>query len=126
AMCGARSAPGGGDAPVDVPRQGRDHRVPWPSGPVAVVALEMQAAVGTSLLVISANSLASLAARGGTAAGVDWAVIAPFAGAAILGAWDGRRLAAKASGALLRRVFAVLLLAVAAFMAADVLTGGLI
>ncbi|MCP9989166.1 sulfite exporter TauE/SafE family protein [Streptomyces sudanensis] len=86
-----------------------------------VLAFEMQAAVGTSLLVISANSVASLATRGATATGVDWAVVAPFAGAAILGAWDGKRLAAKASGTLLRRVFAAALLVVAALMLADAL-----
>ncbi|GGM16125.1 UPF0721 transmembrane protein [Streptomyces fumigatiscleroticus] len=86
---------------------------------VTVVAFDMRTAVGTSLLVISANSLASLATRGATTAGVDWALIAPFTGAAILGAWDGKRLAAKVTGALLRRTFAILLLAVAAFMLAD-------
>ncbi|KPC91421.1 integral membrane family protein [Streptomyces sp. NRRL F-6602] len=88
---------------------------------VTVLAFEMQAAVGTSLLVVSANSLASLATRGATAHGLDWALIAPFAGAAILGGWDGRRLAAKVTGTLLRRIFAVLLLAVAAFMLVDAL-----
>ncbi|MEU2287480.1 sulfite exporter TauE/SafE family protein [Streptomyces sp. NPDC013178] len=89
---------------------------------VTVLAFEMQAAIGTSLLVISANSLASLATRGATTAGVDWAVIGPFTGAAILGAWDGKRLATRVSGALLQRAFAVVLLAVAAFMLADALT----
>ena len=89
---------------------------------VTVLAFEMQAAVGTSLLVISANSLASLTTRGATTAGIDWAVIGPFTGAAILGAWDGKRLAAKVTGGLLRRAFAVTLLAVAAFMLADALT----
>ncbi|MFE2263252.1 sulfite exporter TauE/SafE family protein [Streptomyces griseosporeus] len=89
---------------------------------VTVLAFEMQAAVGTSLLVISANALASLATRGATTAGVDWAVIGPFTGAAILGAWDGKRLAAKVSGTLLQRTFAVALLAVAAFMLVDALT----
>ncbi|MEV5444556.1 TSUP family transporter, partial [Streptomyces sp. NPDC052644] len=89
---------------------------------VTVVGLGMRAAVGTSLLVISANAVASLATRGATTAGIDWAVVGPFAGAAILGAWDGRRLAAKADGTLLRRAFAVALLAVAAFMLADALT----
>ncbi|WEV28713.1 sulfite exporter TauE/SafE family protein [Streptomyces sp. 71268] len=89
---------------------------------VTVLAFEMRAAVGTSLLVISANSLASLATRGATATGVDWAVIGPFAGAAILGARDGKRLATKVTGARLRRVFAVVLLAVAAFMLIDALT----
>ncbi|MFJ8052615.1 sulfite exporter TauE/SafE family protein [Streptomyces luteogriseus] len=89
---------------------------------VTVLAFEMQAAVGTSLLVISANSLASLTTRGATTAGIDWAVTGPFTGAAILGAWDGKRLAAKVTGGLLRRAFAVALLAVAAFMLADALT----
>ncbi|CAM5448173.1 hypothetical protein SAFG77S_00950 [Streptomyces afghaniensis] len=89
---------------------------------ITVLAFEMQAAIGTSLLVISANSLASLATRGATTASVDWAVIAPFTGAAILGAWDGKRLATKVSGTLLQRAFAVVLLAVAAFMLVDALT----
>ncbi|MFI0141801.1 sulfite exporter TauE/SafE family protein [Streptomyces luteogriseus] len=89
---------------------------------VTVLAFEMQAAVGTSLLVISANSLASLTTRGATTAGVDWAVVGPFAGAAILGAWDGKRLAAKVTGSLLQRIFGVVLLAVAVFMLADALT----
>ncbi|AMW08552.1 integral membrane family protein [Streptomyces qaidamensis] len=88
---------------------------------VTVLAFEMQAAIGTSLLVISANSLASLATRGATTTGVDWAVIAPFTGAAILGAWDGKRLATKVSGTLLQRVFAGVLLAVAVFMLVDAL-----
>ncbi|WP_129305314.1 sulfite exporter TauE/SafE family protein [Streptomyces sp. L2] len=86
---------------------------------VTVLTFEMQAAVGTSLLVISANSLASLATRGATTAGVHWAVVGPFTGAAILGAWDGKRLAARVTGGLLKRTFAVVLLAVAAFMLAD-------
>ena len=89
---------------------------------VTLLAFEMQAAVGTSLLVISANSLASLATRGSTTVGIDWAVIGPFTGAAILGAWDGKRLAAKVTGTLLQRTFAVVLLAVAAFMLIDALT----
>ncbi|MFI8302733.1 sulfite exporter TauE/SafE family protein [Streptomyces sp. NPDC085927] len=89
---------------------------------VTVLAFEMQAAVGTSLLVITVNSLASLATRSGAAVTLDWAVIGPFTGAAILGAWDGRRLADKVSGPRLQRVFALVLLAVAAFMLADTLT----
>ena len=82
----------------------------------------MQAAVGTSLLVISANSLASLATRGATTTGIDWAVIGPFMGAAILGGWDGKRLAAKVTGTLLQRTFALVLLAVAVLMLIDALT----
>ncbi|MBU3863437.1 sulfite exporter TauE/SafE family protein [Streptomyces sp. 4503] len=89
---------------------------------VTVLAFEMEAAVGTSLLVITANSLASLATRSGAAASLDWAVIGPFIGTAILGAWDGKRMAAKVSGPRLQRIFAVVLLAVAAFMLADAVT----
>ncbi|OON78740.1 sulfite exporter TauE/SafE family protein [Streptomyces tsukubensis] len=86
---------------------------------VTVLAFEMEAAVGTSLLVISVNSLSSLATRSGAAVSLDWAVIGPFIGAAILGAWDGKRMAAKVSGSGLQRIFAVVLLAVAAFMLVD-------
>ncbi|MFJ7966376.1 sulfite exporter TauE/SafE family protein [Streptomyces sp. NPDC096324] len=87
---------------------------------VNVVGLRMRAAVGTSLLVITANSLAALLARAGTTQSVDWAVVAPFAGAAVLGAWDGKRLAARLSGGTLQRIFAWALLAVAALMLLDV------
>ncbi|MFD5515571.1 sulfite exporter TauE/SafE family protein [Streptomyces sp. NPDC127066] len=87
---------------------------------VNVVGLRMRAAVGTSLLVITANSLAALLARAGTAQALDWAVVAPFAGAAVLGAWDGKRLAARVSGGTLQRIFAWALLAVAALMFLDV------
>ncbi|CAL9339782.1 sulfite exporter TauE/SafE family protein [Streptomyces sp. enrichment culture] len=86
---------------------------------VALLGLRMREAVGTSLLVITVTSPAALCLRGGTLAGLDWAVLAPFAGAAVLGAWDGRRLASKVTGETLRRAFAVGLLAVAAFMALD-------
>ncbi|MFJ7045763.1 sulfite exporter TauE/SafE family protein [Streptomyces sp. NPDC101112] len=89
---------------------------------VNVVGLRMRDAVGTSLLVITVNSLAALAARAGTSTHLDWAVVAPFTGAAILGAWDGRRLAGKVSGDTLRRVFAWALLAMAALMLVDALT----
>ena len=89
---------------------------------VSVVGLRMRDAVGTSLLVITVNSFAALAGRTGAAEGLDWAVVAPFAGAAVLGAWDGRRLAAKVSGDTLRRIFAWVLLAVAAFMLIDAIT----
>ena len=86
---------------------------------VGVLGVRMRKAVGTSLLVITVNSLAALAARAGTLDGLDWAVVGPFVGAAILGAWDGKRLAAKVSGRMLQRIFALVLLAVAAFMLID-------
>ncbi|MFE5812569.1 sulfite exporter TauE/SafE family protein [Streptomyces sp. NPDC056479] len=86
---------------------------------VNVVGLRMRSAVGTSLLVITVNSLVALAARAGTQAPVDWAAVAPFAAAAVLGAWDGKRLAGKVSGDRLRQIFAYALLAVALLMLAD-------
>uniref|UniRef100_UPI0015861BCF sulfite exporter TauE/SafE family protein n=1 Tax=Streptomyces sp. TRM64462 TaxID=2741726 RepID=UPI0015861BCF len=86
---------------------------------VGVVGLRMRAAIGTSLLVVTVNALVALTARAGTAGPLDWAVIAPFTGAAVLGAWDGRRLGARVPAATLRRVFGYVLLAVAALMAAD-------
>ncbi|MFG2951957.1 sulfite exporter TauE/SafE family protein [Streptomyces adustus] len=84
-----------------------------------VLNLPMRRAIGTSLLVITINSIAALGARAGTGVHLDWAVIAPFTAAAILGAWDGKRHAQRLSGNTLQRVFAYALLAVAAFMLAD-------
>lgn len=87
---------------------------------VGVLGLRMKKAVGTSLLVITVNSLAALTSRTGTGGELRWEVIAPFAGAAILGAWDGKRLASRITGRTLQRVFAFVLLAVAAVMLIDV------
>ncbi|WP_069767176.1 sulfite exporter TauE/SafE family protein [Streptomyces sp. LUP30] len=86
---------------------------------VSVLDLRMRNAVGTSLLVITVNSLAALAMRAGTVEKLDWTVVGPFIGTAILGAWDGKRLAAKVSGHTLQRIFAAVLLAVAACMLVD-------
>jgi uncharacterized protein len=83
---------------------------------VAVLAVPMSAAVGTSLLVIIANALVALAARAATTVTLDWALIIPFIAAAVLGAWDGKRLAAKVSPATLQRLFGGVLLSVAAAM----------
>ncbi|MFJ9928206.1 MULTISPECIES: sulfite exporter TauE/SafE family protein [Streptomyces] len=88
---------------------------------VGVLKLPMRRAVGTSLLVITVNSLAALGARAGTGTHLDWAVIAPFTAAAVLGAWDGKRLSKKLKGGTLQRVFAYVLLAVAVFMLVDAL-----
>ncbi|MFI5662336.1 sulfite exporter TauE/SafE family protein [Streptomyces sp. NPDC051684] len=87
---------------------------------VSVLRLPMRVAVGTSLVVTLLNSLVSLTTRLTTEGlSIDPVVLGPFVGAAILGAWDARRLAAKLSGPALQRTFAVLLLATAAFMLVD-------
>ncbi|MFD3736068.1 sulfite exporter TauE/SafE family protein [Streptomyces sp. NPDC058632] len=88
---------------------------------VGVLNLPMRRAVGTSLLVITINSLAALGARTGSGTHLDWTVIAPFTAAAVLGAWDGKRLSAKVGGRTLQRLFGYLLLAVAALMLVDAL-----
>ncbi|AUY48381.1 sulfite exporter TauE/SafE family protein [Streptomyces sp. CB01881] len=89
---------------------------------VSVLALTMAEAVGTSLLVISASALAALLPRLGATGSLDWAVVAPFTAAAVLGAWDGKRLADRLSGRALQSAFAVALSAVAALMLADALS----
>ncbi len=86
---------------------------------VSFLGFPMAEAVGTSLLVITLNSLAALLPRIGGAAEVPWSTVGPFAAAAVLGAWDGKRLAAKLSGRTLQRLFAGALLAVAALMLVD-------
>lgn len=87
---------------------------------VSVLRLPMRVAVGTSLVVTLLNSLISLTTRLSTEGiSIDPAVLGPFVGAAILGAWDAKRLAAKLSGPALQRTFAVLLLATATFMLVD-------
>ncbi|CRK56033.1 hypothetical protein [Alloactinosynnema sp. L-07] len=87
---------------------------------VTVLKLRMGVAIGTSLFVISINSAAALATRLATAQlTLDWRIIGPFAGAALLGAWDGKRLSGKVSTATLKRIFACLLFGLAAFMFID-------
>ncbi|MFH8804831.1 sulfite exporter TauE/SafE family protein [Streptomyces sp. NPDC017936] len=86
---------------------------------VGVLSLPMRRAVGTGLLVVTVNSLAALGARAGSGTPLDWAVVAPFTAAAVLGAWDGKRLAHRLEDATLQRLFACVLLAVAAFMLID-------
>ncbi|WP_405653416.1 sulfite exporter TauE/SafE family protein [Streptomyces sp. NBC_00019] len=86
---------------------------------VSVLGMRMRTAVGTSLLVITVNSMAALMTRAGTVEELDWAVVGPFVGAAVLGAWDGKRLATKVSTHALQRIFALVLLAVAALMLID-------
>lgn len=92
--------------------------------PALVLALRyaMPTAVGTSLLIISVNSLVALVARGGHET-LHWSVIVPFTAAAIAGSLGGRRVADKVSGTSLTRAFAVLLLAVAAYVLLRALLG---
>lgn len=72
-------------------------------------------AVGTSLLVIALNSLAGFAGHLGHVA-IDVRVAFIVTAAAVVGSLGGASLASRASPAVLRRGFAVLVLAMAATM----------
>ncbi len=86
--------------------------------PALVVALryEMPTAVGTSLIIIAINSLGALAARAGHTQ-IPWHVVTPFTLAAVAGSLAGKRVADRISGPALTRAFAVLLIAVAGYVA---------
>ena len=88
---------------------------------VIVLRMPMTLAIGTSLLIILVNSAASVLARLG-GLHLDWAVIAPFTIAAVLGTVAGKRVADRLSGATLVRAFAVFLLVVGLFVGAENLT----
>ncbi|MEV5753914.1 sulfite exporter TauE/SafE family protein [Actinoallomurus sp. NPDC052308] len=88
---------------------------------VSVLAFPMAEAVGTSLLVISANSLAALIPRLSGTGAITWAVVGPFTGAAVLAAWQGERWAKRLSARTVQKIFAIALLAVAALMLVDAL-----
>lgn len=77
--------------------------------------LPMHAAVGTSLLVIALKSFAALA---GYAQHVemDYELVGVVTGAAIVGGWLGGKLSRRVSAGLLRRVFGVFVILVAAYV----------
>lgn len=81
--------------------------------PALVIALRVpvRVAIGTSLLIITINSTASLATRLGDLH-LDWAVVAVFTAAAIAGSVVGGRVAARLDAPRLTTAFAVLLLLV--------------
>jgi uncharacterized membrane protein YfcA len=83
---------------------------------VVLLATAMPVAVGTSLLVISLNSAVALAARAGSG-GFDWKVIIPFVAAAVAGSLGGKRVADRVNPHKLTVAFAVLLVAVAVYVA---------
>jgi uncharacterized membrane protein YfcA len=92
--------------------------------PVLLVLLStpMPVAVGTSLLVISLNSAVALAARAGSG-DFAWNVIVPFTAAAVAGSLAGKRVADRVSPNKLTVAFAVLLVAVAVYVAVRAVLG---
>lgn len=86
---------------------------------VLALAFPMPVAVGTSLLVIAVNSATALTTRVSTAgADLDWALVAGFTLAAVVGSLVGGRLTSRLRPTTLTRAFAVLLVGVALYTAA--------
>ncbi len=91
---------------------------------VMVLGFTMPVAVGTSLLVIAVNSATALAARvQGGVGDLDWPLILGFAAAAVVGSLLGGRVADHLPAQRLSQAFAVLVLGVAAFTAAQSVPG---
>jgi uncharacterized membrane protein YfcA len=87
---------------------------------VLLLGLPMTVAVGTSLVIIVLNSVAGFLAHAGGAP-LDHGTAAAFTGTAILGSLVAGRVATRLPADRLRRAFAYLVLAVAAFVLAQVL-----
>ncbi|MEW2015243.1 sulfite exporter TauE/SafE family protein [Rhodococcus sp. SBT000017] len=87
---------------------------------VLMLGIEMSVAVGTSLVIIVANSAAGLFSHlSGTS--IDWAVTAAFAGTAIAGSLLAGHFGTRVDTARLQRLFAYLVFVVAGYVVVDVL-----
>ena len=84
---------------------------------LVALALPMQYAVGTSLVVISITSASALAVRAGSGVAPDWAPVIVLTVASAVAAVVGARVAAKISTDHLQRAFTVLVLGVAVYTA---------
>lgn len=82
---------------------------------VVLGRVPMKQAVGTSLLVISMNSVSAFAGYRGTV-DVPWGFLAAFTAVAIVGILAGTYLVRFISGAALKRGFALFLLVIGALM----------
>ncbi|OAK53837.1 sulfite exporter TauE/SafE family protein [Rhodococcoides kyotonense] len=87
---------------------------------VLLLGIEMSVAVGTSLVVIVANSAAGLIAQADGLGG-NWALTAAFAGAAIAGSLVAGKLSTRIDTDKLRTWFAYLVFAVAGYVVVDTL-----
>lgn len=85
---------------------------------VLLLGLDMATAIGTSLVVVAANSASGLFAYLGELT-LDWRTTAAFAGTAVAGALVAGRLGANLATDRLRVGFAYLVFAVAAFVLAE-------
>ncbi|MEO8476656.1 MAG: sulfite exporter TauE/SafE family protein [Actinomycetota bacterium] len=90
---------------------------------VLLVGVPTQAAIGTSLVVISANAGAGFLAHLGMGS-VDMAVAAAFAAGGVVGAFVGQCAGSRVSAGTLSRAFALLVLSVGSYTLFDVLMRG--
>ncbi|MDE0805377.1 MAG: sulfite exporter TauE/SafE family protein [Acidimicrobiales bacterium] len=86
---------------------------------VLTLHLPMAVAVGTSLVVIVANSAAGFVANS-SGADLDWVIAGAFIAGGLAGAIPGSRFAPRLDEARLRNGFAVFILAVAVFVVVQV------
>ena len=84
---------------------------------VLLLGVPLRVAIGTSLLIIAVTAFAGLAGHlaGGS---VDWPITIAFGAAGMVGAWAGARWGRRLSSERLQRLFALMLVAVAAFLLA--------
>lgn len=88
---------------------------------VLMLGIDMQIAIGTSLLIIVANSATGLISHLGSGATIDPAITVGFAGAAIVASLLAGRVGNRIDTATLQRWFAYLVFAVAAYILLDTL-----
>jgi uncharacterized membrane protein YfcA len=88
---------------------------------VLALALPMQYAVGTSLVVIVTTSAAALLVRAGSVVQPDWWLVLVLTGASAVGGYAGVRVAERTDTRRLSRAFTALVLTVAAYTASRAL-----
>ncbi len=85
------------------------------------MALPMEYAAGTSLVVITLTSAAALVVRAGVGSSPDWVLVLVLTAAAAIGGLLGARVAQRVSTKRLTQSFTALVLAVAAYTAVQAL-----
>ncbi|MFC1451565.1 TSUP family transporter, partial [Bacillus cereus] len=88
---------------------------------VLMLGIDMQIAIGTSLLIIVANSAAGLISHLGSGVTIDPAITISFTGAAIVASVVAGRCGNRVDTGKLQHWFAYLVFAVAAYILFDTL-----
>lgn len=85
---------------------------------VMLVGLPVQAAVGTSLVIIAMNSVAGFLGHAGTGS-LDLALTLVFIPAGLVGTFSGAKLSSRLSSAKLQKAFAISVIVLALFLLFD-------